>query len=182
MIHHLFVQWIFQDCKKNSCLWIFVMWTFYHLALNRVFLPALLLLKTSPIWVPVKKFWVHIISFGCCVYDFPWKTYNVMDDAGEFDSPWERVWVANSAIAAARKTGSLIPSWPQYLARHYQPPNRWGPWIRHPRWQSQINTIHAVDLLHYCHRWRLFQIQTLKKHGKEQGWIKSRLLSRTPPA
>ena len=35
--------------------------------------------------------------------------------------------VANSAIAAARKTGSLIPSGPQYLARHYQPPNRWGP-------------------------------------------------------
>ena len=90
--------------------------------------------------------------------------------------------VANSAIAAARKTGSLIPSWPQYLARHYQPPNRWGPWIRHPRWQSQINTIQAVDLLHYCHRWRLFQIQTLKKHGKEQGWIKSCLLSWTPTA
>ena len=42
---------------------------------------------------PVKKFWVHIISIGCCVYDFPWKTYNVMDDAGEFDSPWECVWV-----------------------------------------------------------------------------------------
>ena len=79
--------------KKNSCLQIFVMWTFYHLVLNRVFLTAPLLLKTGPIWDPVKKFWVHIISCGCCVYDFPWKTYNVMDDAGEFDSPWECVWV-----------------------------------------------------------------------------------------
>ena len=54
--------------KKHSCLRIFVMWTFYHLVLNRVFLTAPPLLKTGPIWVPPSKNFGSILSPSGAVF------------------------------------------------------------------------------------------------------------------